>query len=100
MFLQRAMPKEQRLYESIQHKASGVERETPKGSDESRSPSDLAANKRAGEGNSLLSSRRRDTSLFKAVRIESVVRDEGAHKKLNFKTCKLTKRGGEAVSAS
>lgn len=85
------MPKEQRLYDSIQHKASGVERETPKGSDGSHSLSDLAANKRAGEGNSLLSGRRRDTSLFRAARIESVVRDEGAHKKLNFKTRKLTK---------
>lgn len=79
------------MYESVQHKASGVERETPKGSDGSRSPSDLAANKRASEGNSLLSGRRRDTSLFKAARIKSVVRDEGAHKKLNFKTRKLTK---------
>lgn len=79
------------MYESVQHKASGVERETPKGSDSSRSPSDLAANKRASEGNSLLSGRRRDTSLFKAARIKSVVRDEGAHKKLNFKTRKLTK---------
>ena len=85
------MPKEQRLYKPVQHKASGVERETPKASDGSHSPSDLAANKRASEGKSLLSGRRRDMFLFKAARTESVVRDEGAYKKLNFKTCKLTK---------
>lgn len=76
------------MYESIQHKAAGVERETPNGSDGSHSPSDLAANKRTSEGNRLLSGRRRDTSLFNVVRNESVVRDEGAHKKLNFKTRK------------
>jgi len=85
------MPKEQRLHESVQHKASGVERETPKGSDGSHSPSDLDANKRAGEGNCPLSSRCGDTSLFKAARIELVDTDEGTHKKLNFKTHKLTK---------
>lgn len=85
------MPKEQRLYESIQLKAPGLEKETSKGSDGFHLPSDLAANKRASERNSLLSSRHRDTSLFMAVRTELVVKDEGAHKKLNFKTLKLTK---------
>lgn len=79
------------MYESGRHKASEVESEIPEGSDGSHSPSDLAANKRASEGNSLLSGRHGDTTLFRAVRTESVVRDEGAHKKLNFKTCKLTK---------
>lgn len=85
------MPKEQKLYESGQHKASEVESEIPEGSDGSHLPSDLAANKRASEGNRLLSGRHGDTTLFRAVRTESLVRDEGAHKKLNFKTCKLTK---------
>lgn len=73
------------LCPSVQHKAAEVEREIPKCSDSSPSPSDLAANKRASKGNSLLSGRCRDTSLFKAARIESAVRDEGAHKKLNLK---------------
>lgn len=85
------MPKEQKLYESGQDKASEVESEIPEGSDGSHLPSDLAANKRASEGNSLLSGRHGDMTLFRAVRNELVVRDEGARKKLDFKTCKLTK---------
>lgn len=85
------MPKEQTLYPSVHHKAAEVEREIPECSDGSPSPSDLAANKRASKGDSLLSGTRRDMSLFKAVRTESVVRDEGAHEKLNLKICKLTK---------
>lgn len=79
------------MHQAVQHKAAGVQRETPKGSGGSYSRNDPAANKRARDGNCLLNSRRTDASLFKAARIESAVIDEGARKKLNFKTRKLTK---------